>query len=135
MHNNFTAAFIFHQNIQKDQTNQTLQTRHLQFTRSTAKPAAHSQAFVNGEVRVKLYKGNVDIAGRKSNDSLFDEKIATFEEDDGAYDQADAEGFIRRMDTEFGAAGALAPPYGFAEMDACWDAPPTRLGAHPPVWD
>ena len=44
---------------------------------------------------MKLYKGNVDIAGRKSDDSLFDEKIATFEEDDGAYDQADAEGFIK----------------------------------------
>ncbi|MEM7288257.1 MAG: argininosuccinate synthase [Actinomycetota bacterium] len=55
----------------------------------------HSQQFVNGEVRVKLYKGNVDIAGRKSDDSLFDEKIATFEEDEGAYDQADAEGFIK----------------------------------------
>ncbi len=55
----------------------------------------HSQAHVNGEVRVKLYKGNVEIAGRRSADSLFDEKIATFEEDDGAYHQADAEGFIR----------------------------------------
>ncbi|MGI9604344.1 MAG: argininosuccinate synthase [Acidimicrobiales bacterium] len=55
----------------------------------------HSQEHVNGLVRVRLYKGNVDIAGRKSDDSLFDEKIATFEEDDGAYDQADAEGFIK----------------------------------------
>ncbi len=55
----------------------------------------HSQQFVNGEVRVKLYKGNIDIAGRRSDDSLFDEKIATFEEDDGAYNQADAEGFIK----------------------------------------
>ncbi len=55
----------------------------------------HSQQYVNGDVRVRLYKGNVDIAGRKSPDSLFDEKIATFEEDDGAYNQADAEGFIK----------------------------------------
>ena len=55
----------------------------------------HSQAAVSGEVRLKLYKGNVTVVGRKSNDSLFDEKIATFEEDDGAYDQSDAEGFIK----------------------------------------
>jgi len=55
-----------------------------------------SQKHVNGTVRVKLYKGNVTIAGRKSeSDSLFDERIATFEEDDGAYNQADAEGFIK----------------------------------------
>jgi argininosuccinate synthase len=54
-----------------------------------------SQAVVNGVVRVKLYKGNVVIAGRKSDDSLFDERIATFEEDAGAYDQKDAEGFIK----------------------------------------
>ena len=55
----------------------------------------HSQHFVNGEVRVKLYKGNVEVVGRRSDDSLFDERIATFEEDEGAYDQADAEGFIK----------------------------------------
>lgn len=55
-----------------------------------------SQRHVNGSVRVKLYKGNVSIAGRKSaSDSLFDERIATFEDDEGAYDQADAEGFIK----------------------------------------
>jgi argininosuccinate synthase len=55
-----------------------------------------SQAHVNGTVRVKLYKGNVIIAGRKSeSDSLFDESIATFEEDAGAYNQKDAEGFIK----------------------------------------
>jgi len=55
----------------------------------------HSQAAVNGVVRLKLYKGNVTVAGRKSDDSLFDEKIATFEEDDGAYNQSDADGFIK----------------------------------------
>ncbi|GAA5315598.1 MAG: argininosuccinate synthase [Candidatus Pelagadaptatus aseana] len=54
-----------------------------------------SQSVVNGDVRVKLYKGSVSIAGRRSEDSLFDEKIATFEDDAGAYDQKDAEGFIK----------------------------------------
>jgi len=54
-----------------------------------------SQQVVNGKVRVKLYKGNVTVAGRQSEDSLFDEKIATFEDDAGAYDQKDAEGFIK----------------------------------------
>jgi argininosuccinate synthase len=56
----------------------------------------HTQQVVNGVVRVKLYKGNVDIVGRRSNtNSLFDESIATFEDDAGAYDQKDAEGFIK----------------------------------------
>ncbi|RMH82085.1 MAG: argininosuccinate synthase [Actinomyces sp.] len=55
----------------------------------------HSQRHVNGEVRIKLYKGNVEVVGRRSPDSLFDERIATFEDDAGAYDQADAEGFIK----------------------------------------
>ncbi len=54
-----------------------------------------SQRWVNGTVRLKLFKGNVDVVGRKSDDSLFDEKIATFEDDGGAYNQADAEGFIK----------------------------------------
>jgi argininosuccinate synthase len=55
-----------------------------------------SQATVNGAVRLKLYKGNVTIVGRKSDsDSLFDATIATFEEDKGAYNQKDAEGFIK----------------------------------------
>jgi argininosuccinate synthase len=54
-----------------------------------------SQQVVNGKVRLKLYKGNVMVAGRQSADSLFDESIATFEEDAGAYDQKDAEGFIK----------------------------------------
>jgi argininosuccinate synthase len=54
-----------------------------------------SQATVNGVVRLKLYKGNVIIVGRKSEDSLFSEKIATFEDDGGAYDQKDAAGFIK----------------------------------------
>ena len=55
-----------------------------------------SQATVNGSVRVKLYKGNVDVVGRESRtDSLFDTTIATFEDDRGAYDQKDAAGFIK----------------------------------------
>ena len=54
-----------------------------------------SQANVNGDVRLKLYKGNVEVVGRRSDDSLFDEDIATFEDDAGAYDQKDAEGFIK----------------------------------------
>ncbi len=55
-----------------------------------------SQATVNGVVRVKLYKGNVTVVGRKSaTDSLFDASIATFEDDAGAYNQADAGGFIK----------------------------------------
>jgi len=54
-----------------------------------------SQTPVNGTVRLKLYKGNVMVVGRKSDDSLFDQNIATFEEDAGAYNQKDAEGFIK----------------------------------------
>ncbi len=55
-----------------------------------------SQANVNGEVRVKLYKGNVTVVGRRSEtNSLFDMSIATFEDDQGAYNQKDAEGFIK----------------------------------------
>ncbi|SFB85255.1 argininosuccinate synthase [Marinospirillum celere] len=54
-----------------------------------------SQEVVNGKVKVKLYKGNVIPVGRVSDDTLFDESIATFEDDAGAYDQKDAEGFIK----------------------------------------
>jgi argininosuccinate synthase len=55
-----------------------------------------SQFTVNGEVRIKLYKGTVTVVGRRSqNDSLFDEAMATFEEDRGSYSQADATGFIK----------------------------------------
>ncbi len=56
----------------------------------------HSQKHVNGWVRVKLYKGSVSVVARHSNtDSLFDKTIATFDEDGGAYNQADAGGFIK----------------------------------------
>ena len=54
-----------------------------------------SQHYVNGRVRLKLYKGNVTVVGRESAQTLFDESIATFEDDAGAYNQADAAGFIK----------------------------------------
>jgi argininosuccinate synthase len=54
-----------------------------------------TQTVVNGKVRLKLYKGNVSVAGRQSADSLFDQSMATFDDDAGAYNQADAEGFIK----------------------------------------
>ena len=54
-----------------------------------------TQKVVNGDVRVKLYKGNVMVVGRRSEDTLFDENVATFEDDAGAYNQKDAEGFIK----------------------------------------
>ncbi len=56
----------------------------------------HSQKTVTGEVRLKLYKGSISVVGRKSEqESLFSETIATFEDDQGAYNQKDAEGFIK----------------------------------------
>ncbi len=55
----------------------------------------HSQHHVTGTVRLKLYKGGVHVVGRKSPVSLYSEKIVTFEDDAGAYDQRDAQGFIK----------------------------------------
>ena len=55
----------------------------------------HSQAKVEGTVRLKLFKGGVHVTGRKSPQSLYSEKVVTFEDDAGAYDQRDAEGFIK----------------------------------------
>ena len=54
-----------------------------------------SQQVVNGQVKLKLYKGNVTVLGRRSENSLYDETMATFEDDGGAYQQRDAEGFIK----------------------------------------
>ncbi len=54
-----------------------------------------SQAVVNGQVKLELYKGGIMVLGRRSDDSLFDERMATMEDDQGAYNQADAEGFIK----------------------------------------
>jgi argininosuccinate synthase len=55
----------------------------------------HSQEHVSGTVRLKLYKGLASVVGRKSPNSLYSEKVATFEDDAGAYDQKDAAGFIK----------------------------------------
>jgi len=72
-----------------------------------------SQANVNGWVRVKLYKGNVIVVGRDSKtDSLFDTAIATFEEDRGAFDQRDAEGFIRLNALRMRIAAKARDPHG-----------------------
>ena len=55
----------------------------------------HSQHHVSGTVRLKLYKGGVHVIGRKSPNSLYSERMVTFEDDAGAYDQRDAQGFIK----------------------------------------
>ena len=55
----------------------------------------YSQSNVTGTVRMKLYKANVEIAGRQAPNSLFDSAVASFEDDQGAYDPRDAEGFIK----------------------------------------
>lgn len=55
----------------------------------------HSQQNVTGTVRLKLYKGSASVVGRKSPHSLYSEKVVTFEDDQGAYDQRDAAGFIK----------------------------------------
>jgi argininosuccinate synthase len=54
-----------------------------------------SQASVTGQVRLKLYKGNVTCIGRESPNSLYSMEVVTFEDDQGAYDQVDAQGFIK----------------------------------------
>ncbi len=54
-----------------------------------------SQTMVNGQVRLKLYKGNIMVVGRKSDHSLFDDRLCTFEDDQGSYNQKDADGFIK----------------------------------------
>jgi argininosuccinate synthase len=54
-----------------------------------------SQIPVNGTVTLKLYKGSVTVVARASTDSLYDEDVVTFEDDQGAYDQVDAGGFIK----------------------------------------
>jgi argininosuccinate synthase len=54
-----------------------------------------SQGSVSGRVRLKLYKGNVTVIGRESPNSLYSMKVVTFEDDQGAYNQVDAQGFIK----------------------------------------
>ena len=62
-----------------------------------------AQERVTGDVRLKLYKGNVTVLGRRSPFSLYSEDLVTFEEDEGAYDQRDAGGFIRLQGLRLGA--------------------------------
>ncbi len=70
----------------------------------------HTQVHVNGWVRVKLYKGSVSVVGRDSKtDSLFDPTIATFEDDAGAYNHKDAEGFIKLNALRMRIAAKLRP--------------------------
>ena len=66
-----------------------------------------SQQPVTGEVRLKLYKGGVTVAGRRAEASLYRADVVTFEDDRGAYDQRDAEGFIRLNALRLRIAGAL----------------------------
>jgi len=68
----------------------------------------HTQATVNGKVVVKLFKGNVIVTSRTSKQSLFDTRIATFDDDGGAYNQADAAGFIKLNALRMRIAGAKA---------------------------
>ena len=64
--------------------------------RAEAQLIDQSQMTVNGRVRLKLYKGTILVVGRESkSDSLFDQAISTFDDDGGAYNQADAGGFIK----------------------------------------
>jgi argininosuccinate synthase len=72
----------------------------------------YTQAPVSGKVIVKLYKGNVIIAGRSSPNSLFDTKIVTFEDDQGAFNQADAGGFIKINALRMRIAAKRAPGKG-----------------------
>jgi hypothetical protein len=77
-----------------------------------------SQEDVEGEVRLKLYKGNVIVTGRRSPKSLYSDALVTFEDDRGAYDQKDAEGFIRLNALRLGRwrrASAEPSPIGGAE--------------------
>ena len=67
-----------------------------------------TQEHVNGDVKLKLYKGNVTVVGRKSEDSLYSEEHSTFEEDE-VYDQKDAEGFIRLNALRFIIEGKKQP--------------------------
>ena len=75
----------------------------------------HTQREVSGRVVVKLFKGNVIVTSRQSANSLFDTRIATFDDDGGAYDQADAGGFIKLNALRMRIAGAKAAARGAAK--------------------
>jgi argininosuccinate synthase len=71
-----------------------------------------SQASVSGRVRLKLYKGNVTVIGRESPNSLYSTRVVTFEDDQGAYNQADAQGFIRLQALRLRLAAMAGRPGG-----------------------
>jgi len=71
-----------------------------------------SQASVTGRVRLKLYKGNVTVIGRESPNSLYSTQVVTFEDDQGAYNQADAQGFIRLQALRLRLAAKAGRPGG-----------------------
>jgi len=71
-----------------------------------------SQASVTGRVRLKLYKGNVTVIGRDSSNSLYSTRVVTFEDDQGAYNQADAQGFIRLQALRLRLAAKAGRPGG-----------------------
>jgi argininosuccinate synthase len=71
-----------------------------------------SQASVTGRVRLKLYKGNVIVTGRESPHSLYSARVVTFEDDAGAYDQVDAQGFIKLQALRLRLAAAAGRPGG-----------------------
>ena len=95
-----------------------------------------SQKTVNGKVRLKLYKGTIMCVGRESaTDSLFDPQISTFDDDGGAYNQADAAGFIKlnalRLRIAANAAAKRAAPAAKkakAAKPAAAPAPATAAG-------
>ncbi len=77
-----------------------------------------SQVSVTGSVRLRLYKGNVTVVGRESPNSLYDARVVTFEDDQGAYDQVDAQGFIRLNALRL-RLGAAAGARGGAVANCC----------------
>ncbi len=93
----------------------------------------HTQQHVNGTVTLKLFKGNVIVTGRSSKDSLFDAKIVTFEDDQGAYNQADAGGFIKlnalRMRIAASKSGARTPKVSVAKAPVKAKAPADKAAA------
>jgi argininosuccinate synthase len=89
----------------------------------------HTQQGVNGRVVLKLFKGNVIVTSRTSEHSLFDTKIATFDDDGGAYDQADAGGFIKLNALRMRIAGIKAAARAAAGGSAAATAPGARVPA------
>ena len=99
-----------------------------------------SQETVNGTVKLKLYKGTILVVGRESKtDSLFDAKISTFDDDGGAYNQADAAGFIKlnalrlRIGANVKAARAASAKAKPAAKKPAAKKPAVKLAAKPAV--